>query len=58
MATTAILDFQICVILLADDVWSAQMHNFTKFRQNRSVRSGDIAIFQIFSMATAAIMDF
>ena len=34
MAAAAILDFQICQILLADDVWRAQTHNCTKFRQN------------------------
>ena len=45
-------------MLLADGVWRAQAHNCTKFRQNRSFRCGDIAIFWIFKMATAAILDF
>jgi len=49
----SILDFQICEILLADGVWRAQMHNCTKFRQNRSLRCGDNAIFLIFKMAAA-----
>jgi len=52
------LDFQICEILLADGVWRAQTHNCTKFRENRSFRCGDIAIFLIFKMAAAAILDF
>jgi len=30
----------------------------TKFRKDRSNRYGDIAIFVIFKMATAAILDF
>jgi len=45
MAAAAILDFQICEILLADGVWGAQSHNCTKFRQYRSFRIGDNAIF-------------
>jgi len=58
MAAAAILDFQICEILLADGVWRAQTHNSTKLRQNWSFRCGDIAIFQIFKMAATAILDF
>jgi len=58
MAAAAILDFQICEILLADGVWSAQTHNCTKIHQNRSFRCGDIAIFQLFKMAAAAILNF
>jgi len=58
MAATAILDFQICVILLADGVWRGQTHDLTKFRQNRSFRCRDIAIFQSFNMAATAILDF
>jgi len=45
MAAAAFLDFQICEILLDDGVWRAQTHNWTKCRQNRSFRCGDIAIF-------------
>jgi len=58
MVATAILDFQICEILLADGVWMAQTHNCTKFPQNQSFRCGDIAIFRIFKMVAAAILDF
>jgi len=58
MAATAILDIQICEMLLPDGVWRAQMHNCTKFRQNWSFRYGDIAILWIFKMAAAAILDF
>jgi len=47
-----ILHFQICKILLADSVWKAQTHHRAKCRQK------DIAIFQIFKMAAAAILDF
>jgi len=45
-------------ILLADGVWRAQTRHDTKFRQNRSFPCGDIAIFQIFKMAAAAILIF
>jgi len=45
LAATAILYFQICEILLADGVWRAQTHNFTKFRQNRSIACEDMKIF-------------
>jgi len=41
MAAAAILDFQICEILLADGVWVTQTHNCTKFRQNRSFHCVD-----------------
>ena len=54
----AILDIQICEMLLADGVRRAQTRNCTKFRQNRSVRCRDIAIFWIFKMAADAILDF
>ena len=58
MAAASILDFQIGEIVLADGVWRAQTHNRTKFRRNRSFGCGDIAIFWIFKMAAAAILDF
>jgi len=45
MAAAVILYIQICEMLLADGVCSVQTHNCTKFRQNRSFRCGDIAIF-------------
>jgi len=57
-AAAAILDFQICEILLVDGVWRPQAHNCTKFRLNQSSLCGDIAIFPLFKMATAAILDF
>jgi len=34
------------------------LHQHTKFRNDRSNRCGDIAIFVIFQMAAAAILDF
>jgi len=58
MAAIAILDYRIHKILLADGVWRAQTNHCTKFRQNRLVYCGDIAIFLIFWMAAAAILDF
>jgi len=39
-------------------VWRAQTHHCTKFRQNRLFHCGDIAIFRIFKMAAAAMLDF
>jgi len=53
-----ILNFQICEISLSDSVWKAQTHYRGKFRQNRLHCCGDIAIFRIFKMAVAAILDF
>jgi len=57
MAAAAILDFQICEILLADGVWWAQTHN-CQISSKSSFHCGDIAIFRIFKIATAAILDF
>jgi len=34
------------------------LHHHSKFRTDRSNRCGDIAIFVIFKMAAAAILDF
>ena len=36
----------------------ANMHHRTKFREDRSNRSGDTADFRFFKMAAAAILDF
>ena len=36
----------------------AILHQFTKFRKHRSNRCGDIAIFVIFKMAAAVILNF
>ena len=58
MAFAAILDLQICEILLADGVWRAQTHNYSKFCHNRLFHYRDIAIFRIFKMAAAAVLDF
>ena len=58
MAAAAILDCRIRKMLLADGVWRAQGHHCTKFCQNWSFRCGDIAIFRIFKMTVAAILDF
>jgi len=53
-----ILNFQICKILMADSVWRVQTHHRAKCRQNWSFHCGDIAIFQIFKMAAASILNF
>ena len=37
---------------------SVETHQHAKFRQNRPFHCGDIAIFRIFKMAAAAILDF
>jgi len=58
MSAAAILNIQICEMLLTDCVWRAKTHNCAKFSHNRSFRCGDIAIFRIFNMAAAAILDF
>jgi len=58
MAAAALLDCQIHKMLLADNSRSAQTRHFTKFCQNRSFLCGDVAIFRIFKMAAAAILDF
>jgi len=41
---SAILDFQIPEILIIDWVQRPQMHQYAKFRQNRSNVCGDMAI--------------
>jgi len=58
MVAAAMLDCRIRKILLVDGVWRAQTHHCTKFRQNWSLHCDDIAIFLIFKMAAAAILDF
>jgi len=58
MVATAIFDFQICDILLADSVWSAQTLNCPNFvKINRSVAE-ILRFFLTFKMAAAAILDF
>ena len=39
-------------------ICGSQTHHCTKFRHNRTFLRGDIAIFRIFKMATAAVFDF
>jgi len=58
MAASAILDFLHLQFLLACEIWKAELHQCAKFYQNRSIRSGDITIFQLFKMSAAAIVDF
>ena len=50
MAAAAYLDFQIRKLLLADGVWRAQMHHWTKFRQNRSIGWKIIRFFDFFQV--------
>jgi len=57
MAAAAILDFQICEISLADSVFKGQTHHHAERGKNRSFRFLDIAIFRIFKMTIAAILD-
>jgi len=58
MAAAAILDCRIHKISLAASGRMAQTHHFTKIRQNWSFHCGDVAIFRIFKMANATILDF
>ena len=58
MAAVAILDFRNREFLFTVGIWRAQLHHFSKFCHNRSLCCGDIAIFRIFKMAAAAILDF
>jgi len=58
MPDAAILDFRNHEFLFDAGIWRAQVHHCTKFYLNRSFRCGDIAFFQIFKMAAAAILDF
>jgi len=53
-----ILSFEKPKILFADGARRAQSHHCAKLRQNHSFQCGDIAIFRIFMMAIAAILDF
>ena len=58
MAAAAILDCRIHEISLADSGQMAQTHHFAKFRENWLFHCGDVAVFRIFRMATAANLDF
>ena len=57
MAAAAILDYQICDILLFDGLWWAQTQ-LCQISSQSSFHCGDIAIFRIFKMAADAIFDF
>jgi len=58
MAAATILDFRNREFLFDAGICGAETHHCTKFRQNRSYHCEDIAIFRIFKMAAAAILDF
>ena len=58
MAAVRHLGFVKSNILTVGAVKRPILHQCTKFRKDRSNRYGDIAIFVIFKMAAAAILDF
>ena len=55
---SAILDFQKLEISTSGHIRRPNMRHRTKFREDRSNRSGDMADFRLFKMAAAAILDF
>ena len=55
---SAILDFQKLQISTSGPVRRPKMRHRTKFREDRSNRSGDMADYRFFKMAAAAILDF
>jgi len=52
------LDFENSNFLTAATVERHILHHCTKFRKDRSDRSGDVTIFVIFKVVAAAILDF
>jgi len=52
------LDLWNSIFLKVREVKNPVLHQRTKFRKDRSNRCGYIAIFVIFKMAAAAILDF
>jgi len=54
---SAILDFQKLEISTSGPLRRPNMRHSTKFRKDRSNRSGDMADFRFFKMAAAAILD-
>jgi len=58
MAAVCHLEFVKFKFLTVGAVKRRILHQHTKFRKDRSNRCGDIAIFVIFKMAAAAILDF
>ena len=53
-----IVDFQNLKFLTLGTVKRVELRNHAKFCRNRSNRGRDIAIFRIFKMADAAMLDF
>ena len=58
MAAAAILDLYNFKFLTVRTVKRFKMHHLAKFRQYWLNRGRDMAIFQFFKMAAAAILDF
>ena len=58
MATVRYIGFWKFKFLTAATVERHILHHCTKFRKDRSDRSGDITIFVIFKVVAAAILDF
>jgi len=58
MASVCHLGFVKFNLLMVGAVKRPILHQHTKSRKDRSNRCGDIAIFLIFKMAAAAILDF
>ena len=58
MAAAAILDLQNFKFLTIGTVKKFEVYHRAKLRQNRLNRGRDMAIFQFFKMAAAAILDF
>jgi len=58
MAAAAMLDLQNFKFLTVGKVKRFEMRHLAKFRQNRSIRGRDMAIYRFFKMAVAAILDF
>jgi len=52
------LDLEIRIFLTVAAVKRHILHQHAKFRKDRSNRCGDIAIFVIFQMAVAAMLNF
>ena len=57
MSAAAILDFSKFQFLTVGTVKRVELHQHAKYRQNRSNRSRDMAIYRFFKMAAAAILD-
>ena len=58
MAAAAILDLRNFKFLTIGMVKRFEMHHRAKLHKNRLNRGRDMAIFQFFKMASAAILDF